>query len=292
TETKGSRYADPVLYENGKLRTDTNGRYGPDLEVDFLKAFMAHKSEAPFFAYHSMTLTHGPFNMTPRSAGWARGERLRNDPSLFGDMVEYMDDCIGRLLAYLDETGLARNTLVLFYSDNGSPPEVVSRMGDRVVPGGKGTTADAGMHVPLIAHWPGAAKQGSTCRDLIDSTDFVPTLMEAAGSKWYADRPVDGRSFLPQIRGGRGIPRETAFAHYDPHPGCKVNFTPTRLAWDHRHKLYMDGRLFDMQVDPHEKRPVEGQADVRRKLQGTLEQMAQVCPPKFNNFDSDGRQAY
>ncbi|MBK5293419.1 MAG: sulfatase-like hydrolase/transferase [Acidobacteriia bacterium] len=298
TETKGSRYADPVINENGKLRQDAKGKYGPDLELEFLNGFMKRNKERPFFAYYPMTLTHGPFNPTPRSAGWAKGDRLKNDPKYFGDMVEYMDDIVGRLLKSVDSLGLASRTLILFYGDNGTPPEITSRMGDRVVPGGKGRTTDAGMHVPLMAQWQGVTPEGRTCPDLIESTDFLPTMMDATGAKWFAGRPLDGRSFLPQVRGKKGNAREWAFAHYDPHPGCKVNYTPTRLAWDHRHKLYMDGRLFDIQNDVLEKSPItagsgsmEAQA-ARRKLQAGLDQMARVKPPRFNKFATDGRTAY
>ena len=298
TEDKGSRYADPVLNENGKRRLDTRGKYGPDLEVEFLTRFMERNRERPFFAYYSMTLTHGPFNPTPRSAGWAQGDRLHSDPRYFPDMVEYMDDTVGRVMKFLDASGLSANTLVLFYADNGTPREITSRMGSRVVRGGKGFTTDAGMHVPLIARWSGAPAEGRICSDLIDSTDFVPTIMEATGARWFEGRPLDGRSFLPQIRGAPGKPRDWAFAHYDPHPGCKVNFTPTRLAWDHRYKLYLDGRLYNLNDDPLEERPVApgsesaGARSARKKLQAGLEAMARIRPPSFNKFETDGRAAY
>lgn len=298
TEDKGSRYANPVLNENGKLRRDTSGKYGPDLEVEFLTQFMERNKKQPFFAYYPMTLVHGPFNPTPKSADWAKGNRLKDDPKYYADMVEYMDDSMGRILKYLDQSGLASNTLLLFYGDNGTPPEITSKMGSRVIPGGKGKTTDAGMHVPMMARWAGVTGEGKVCPDLIDSTDFVPTILEATGAKWINGLPLDGRSFLPQIRGQRGKPKDWAFAHYDPHPGCKVNYTPTRLAWNHRHKLYLDGRLFDIQKDYFEEKPItdataspEDRA-ARKKLQSGLDQMAKVMPPKFNKFETDGRKAY
>jgi arylsulfatase A-like enzyme len=298
TEDKGSRYADPVLNENGKLRRDTKDKYGPDLEVEFLKSFMQGHRERPFFAYYSMTLTHGPFNPTPRSSDWTRANRLKDDPKYFADMVEYMDETVGRVMSFLDGSGLSRNTLVLFYADNGTPREITSRIGSRLVRGGKGLTTEAGMHVPLLARWPGISGQGKICSDLIDSTDFVPTIMEATGAKWFDGRPLDGRSFLPQLRGGKGKPREWAFAHYDPHPGCKVNFPPTRLAWDHRYKLYLDGRLYNIEEDALEQKPIPAGSEsaearsARTKLQAGLEEMARIRAPRFNQFETDGRTAY
>ena len=291
TEVKGSRFANPILNENGKPRMDTKGKYGPDLEVEFLTRFMDRNKANPFFAYYSMTLTHAPFNPTPKSKDWAAGDRLKDDPKYFGDMVEYLDDTVGRLMKHLDDTGLARNTLVMFFGDNGTPREITSKTRTRTIQGGKGLTTDAGMHVPMIARWQGVSVEGKTCPDLVDSTDFIPTMMDASGAKWFPGRPLDGRSFLPQLRGEKGAPRQWAFAHYDPHPGCKVNFTPTRLTWDHTHKLYLDGRLYNWKNDPDEKTPIEDAA-ARKKLQAGLDQMARVKPPKFNKFETDGRPSY
>jgi arylsulfatase A-like enzyme len=239
-----------------------------------------------------MALTHGPFNPTPKSKDWAHGDRLKDDPKYFADMVENADEIFGRMMGHLDRLGLSENTLVLFYGDNGTPREVTSRMGDRVIPGGKQLTTDNGMHVPMMARWPGVTKAGTVCGDLIDSTDFLPTIAEAAGTHWFKNLPLDGRSFLPQVRVQKGIPRPWLFSHLDPHPGCKADLKPTRLAWDHTSKLYMDGRLFDLQKDPFEKSPIAGDTPERKKLQAALDQMARVKPPKFNKFESDGRKAY
>ena len=294
SEDKGSRYANPLLNRNGTMVAGTKGKYGPDLFSDFLIDFMGRKSDQPFFAYYPMALTHGPFNATPQSDDWAQGDRLKDDPKYYRDMVEYMDRDMGKVLDALDRLGLAENTLVLYYSDNGSPPEVTSRMGSRVVPGGKRFTTEAGMHVPMIARWRGVSPSGKVCPDLVDSTDFLPTMCEATGAQWFADRPLDGRSFLPQVKGLAGKPREWLFSHFDPHPSCKAEIKPTRLAWDRQWKLYMDGRLFDWKADPLEQRPLgagEGKAE-RRKLQRVLDRMAKVRAPRFNKFEPDGKAAY
>lgn len=56
------------------------------------------------------------------------------------------------------------------------------------------------MHVPLIASWPGKMKPGTVCLDLVDMTDFLPTICEAAGVSVPKTLTLDGRSFLPQVR--------------------------------------------------------------------------------------------
>lgn len=120
--------------------------------------------------------------------------------------------------------------------------------------------------------------------------------MAATGATWFEGHPLDGRNFLPQVRGEKGSLRQVAFSHYDPHPGQRANFPPTRLAWDHRYKLYMDGRLFDWEEDYFEALPITDDSNehraARQRLQATLNQMAKVMPPKFNRFESDGRKPY
>ncbi len=291
TEDKGSRYANPVLNQNGRKRNDTKGQYGPDLCTDFLSNFFARSSDQPFFAYYSMLLTHGPFNLTPHSKAWPSGDRLRDDPANFRDMVAYLDYDFGRLLQALEKSGHAENTLILFYGDNGSPPEVVSRTGSRTIPGGKRFTTDAGMHVPLLARWPAQSKAGTVNDSLIDSTDFVPTLAAATGARWFSGRPLDGRSFLPQIRGQRGNPKDHLFSHFDPHPSCKADLPPTRLVWDHDHKLYLDGRFYNWRQDPDEKSPLPPNADHAR-LKSSLDRMNRQYPPVFRKFEPDGKLPY
>jgi hypothetical protein len=84
---------------------------------------------------------------------------------------------------------------------------------------------------------------------------------------------LDGVSFLPQIRGQRGTPRDSIFCHYDPRPGWdKARFRLTRYAWDQRFKLYDDGRLYDISKDVLEQSPL-GPSDApeaRRKLGAVL----------------------
>jgi arylsulfatase A len=273
TEDKGSRYADPVVEQNGELLRDTAGKYGPDIYTDFLREFIVRKDDRPFFAYYPMALTHGPFNPTPNSQAWGVGDRLANDPSHFGDMVEYMDELVGRLVRAIGEAGLQEDTFILFFSDNGSPREVASRMGETVVAGGKGLSTDAGTRVPLIVAQPGRVPRATVLNDLVDSSDFYPTLMEIAGLAPTAEGPLDGQSFAPQLRGQQGTPREWVFFHHDPRPGwSKKGFRLQRWVQDHRYKLYDTGELFDIEEDVLEKTPLptEAMPELRSKFAAVL----------------------
>ena len=252
------RYANPGLEINGVEKDYTHGEYGPDLVNDYAMDFLARRKDGPFFLYYPMMLTHGPYQATPDSPAWdpkAIGENVNRKPEHFGDMVAYMDKLIGKLVARLDALGLRENTLILFIGDNGTGRGTPSNMGARIVIGGKGTTTAAGMHVPLIANWPGRIAPATGCRDLVDSTDILPTLCAAAGVPVPAALKIDGRSFLPQLRGEQGQPRDWVYSWYSPRQGG--NTTVREFAFNHRFKLYRTGELYDLLKDAEGKQPLD-----------------------------------
>lgn len=283
------RYANPGLEINGVEKDYTAGEYGPDLVSDFALDFISRRKDGPFFLYYPLMLTHAPYQPTPDSTDWdpkAQGEGVNQRPAHFADMVAYMDKLVGKLVAQLEALGLRDNTLILFLGDNGTGKGTRSMMGDREVSGGKGSTTVAGMHVPLIASWPGQVAAGKTCADLVDTTDFLPTLLEAAGVPVPSDLRLDGRSFLPQLRGRQGQAREWIYAWYSPRQGADL--TVREFAFDQRFKLYRGGPFYDLEKDPAEKQPLAvasltGVAAVAaRRLQGALDQFKDARPAELD----------
>ena len=167
---------------------------------------------------------------------------------------------------------------LLFLGDNGSPRQITSILNGRAFQGGKGLSTDAGTRVPLIASWPGAIPPGTVCGDLIDCSDFLPTMMALSGTPLPADEMFDGESFLPQLKGEVGTPREWIFAHHDPLPGWgKEGYYLQRWAQDARWKLYDTGDLYDVVADELEEHPIadrgtEAEA-ARQKLRDVLNRM-------------------
>ncbi|MEM1061388.1 MAG: sulfatase-like hydrolase/transferase, partial [Planctomycetota bacterium] len=214
-QTGGERYWSPLLetHKGPRSAVDNDGLYGPDLMSDFLCEFMTRDDDRPFFAYYPMVLVHSPFVPTPASIGDGKksnkpGESPDSPKTNFAAMVEYMDAIVGRLVDTLDEAGKLDNTLILFTADNGTNRKLTSRWNGRDIKGGKGTTPDAGTHVPLIAYWRGRGPTGVVTDDLVDFTDFYPTLAEAAGATPPDGHTFDGVSFLPRIRGETATPRD------------------------------------------------------------------------------------
>jgi arylsulfatase A len=273
-ERRDSRYRDPLIVENGRYRDDTKGKYGPDVFSDYALDFIERQKDHPFLLYFPMALTHDPFVPTPDSPEWPQA-RHRANKKHFADMVTYMDKLVGRIVDKLEDLGLRENTLVLFTGDNGTHRSIESQLGDKVIRGGKGSTTDAGTHVPLVTNWPGMMPAGRVCDDLIDFADFLPTLAEAAAARIPLDLRLDGRSFLPQLRGQPGNPRQWVFCHYFRNAGDPVQC----YARDKRWKLYTDGDLFDLAADPLEERAIVfGAGDpeaaaARRKLQTVLDSL-------------------
>lgn len=290
TESKGSRYADPLVNENGRFVESTRGKYGPDLWVEFINEFVTASSQddQPFFVYYSMALPHWPMVPTPNSKDWA-DPKLRHieDTRHFKDMVEYMDQCVGKVVDHVDQLGLSKSTLILFYSDNGTHRKITSRTSTGDVVGGKGLTTDTGTHVPLIARWIGRVEAGSVNNELIDSTDFLPTLCEAAQEKVPAKDALDGISFYQQLFQNATNVRPWVFCHYDPRPGWdKDQFEQVRFVRNKRYKLYGDGSMFDLQSDQLEKTPlsqgqVQAVTSVHQKLKQVLDEMPNPeVPPR------------
>ena len=284
---EGPRYHDPMIYQDGELRDDTEGKYGPDLYVQFLIDFISRNREQPFLAYYSMALCHDVTDDIGEPVPYGPDGRWLSYP----EMVADMDRQIGKLVAALDRLKLRENTLVVFTGDNGTAaasylrhqdgkfvrPKVFSKIDGRLVQGGKGQLNDWGTRVPLLASWPRMFRGGQVCDDLIDFSDFFPTFLELAqidatpASQATSLPPINGISFSDRLTGSGASPREWAYAE---HRG--KSFVRTRT-----HKLYSDGTFFDLVADPDERTPLdennplaEPVRDTRRMLSKSLESIS------------------
>ncbi len=252
----GERFWSPPLEQNGKFLTieDNHEKYGPDLMSDFLCDFIERQKDEPFFVYYPTVLVHDPFVPTPDNIGSAsrghetnkapKGEAARKEN--FVAMVAYLDKIVGKLVDKVEQVGQLDNTLFLFTADNGTNKSITSQWDGRDIRGGKGGTTDMGTHVPFVAYWKGHTPEGKVLKDLIDFTDFYATIAAASGVTLGENDPSDGRSFLPQLQGKAGTPREWVLCHYQPYWG---NFEGRQYARDQVFKLYRDGRLFAVPSD-------------------------------------------
>ena len=162
-----------------------------DAGIDFIKA----NAGRPFFLMLTPSAPHIPLRPGPAHAG-------RSAASVYGDVVEELDAAVGRVVAAVAKSGLTRDTLIIFTSDNG--PWFEGSAGPHQ--GRKGGAGwDGGYLVPMIASWPGTLGARST--DAIAmNIDLLPTIASVAGVELPANVTIDGRDLLPTWQGAAASP--------------------------------------------------------------------------------------
>ncbi len=201
---------------------------------------------------------------------------LQSDP-VYAAMVENLDWNIGRVIETLEQTGQLDNTLIIFTSDNGGLATAEgSPTCNAPLAEGKGWMYDGGTREPLIVCWNGHVQPGSSCDVPVTSTDFYPTLLEAAGLSLRPAQHVDGQSLMPLLTGHGTFDREAIFWHY-PHygnqggsPAAAVRAGDWKLI-----QFFEDERfeLYDLRNDIGEAHDLSGsQPDRLKHLQGLLRQ--------------------
>ncbi len=269
----GLRFWNPTINTNGTIKTYGKDVYGPDVFAKFGMDFMTENKDTPFFLYYPMILTHSPMLPTPDS----KNRKSKNNQQNFSDMLTYADKIVGKFIDHAAKLGIAENTLIIFTGDNGTWARIKSVMNGKTIQGGKGAVHEYGNHVPFVAYWPGTIAKGKPCTDLIDFSDVYPTLAEIGGATMPKGIIRDGRSFLPQLRGKKGNPREWYFCYY--------NMRPTRgskeytFAHDGEYKLFRTGKFYNTTKDPLQKNDLAGKTlskaaqAAKDKLQQALDSM-------------------
>ncbi|MFC7338181.1 sulfatase [Haloferula chungangensis] len=226
-----------------------------DAALDFLDQT---KRDQPFLLYFSYYTLHGPLMAPPELVAKYKEkaktfENTKNellDPRRAG-MVEKLDDSVGRIMAKLDELGIADNTVVILTGDNGGDsPKTTGGLRDY-----KGLSHEGGVREPFIVKWPGRIAPKSSCDEMVIGTDFYPTLLEMAGLPARPDEHADGVSILPLLTGAtKELERDALFWHY-PHYHRTKPYGAIRRG-DMKLIEFFEGgnlELYDLKTDPGEK---------------------------------------
>lgn len=170
-------------------------------------------ADRPFFLYLPLNSPHTPWMPTSEFRG-------KSGVGYYGDFVVQTDATIGRVLKALDERKLAKDTLVIFTSDNGAHwlPSDIQEWGHRANKDWRGQKSDiwdAGHRVPLIVRWPGKVKRGTVSDQLTCHTDFFATVSEVVGAALPREAAEDSFSFVPALLGRKatGPVREDVVHH-------------------------------------------------------------------------------
>jgi len=253
-DAPNNEYTNPVLRHNGVFER-TKG-FCTDVFFDRAMQWIEArgKTGAPFFCALTPNAPHSPYHAPDAWKKRYVEAGLDDQAAGFCGMVENIDWNVGRLLAKLDALGLAENTLVLFFGDNGSCQPRLFNGGMR---GGKGTPYQGGTHVGLLARWKNVLPEGAACHALTAHIDLFPTFCELAGATPPPGTPLDGRSLLPLFQNAQAPwDDRLLFTHVgrwkpgsDPdaakYKQCAVR-TP-------RYRFVNNAELYDVQADPQER---------------------------------------
>ncbi len=269
-----SSYFSP--YNNPKLSDGPKGEYLTDRLTTEAISFIETNASRPFFLYLAHYAVHTPLQAKEKlvakykakAAGLPRvkgpkfipeGEREARqiqDHPVYAAMVQSLDESVGRILTKLDELGIADNTIVIFFSDNGGLSTSEGSPTSNVpLRAGKGWMYEGGIREPLIIKWPKVVKAGSTSSVPVISTDFYPTFLDMAGLPPRPQQHRDGVSIVPLLKTGTAPARDAIFWHY-PHygnqggqPGCAVRAGDWKLI-----RFFADNtlELYNLQDDVSE----------------------------------------
>ena len=157
--------------------------------------FMRANKDRPFFLYLPHTAVHMPLHPGDKFKG-----KSANGP--YGDWVEEVDWCVGRVMDTVRDLGLSGRTLIIFSSDNGPWLSQGTNAGNAgPLRGGKGGTYEGGVREPTLAWWPGKVPAGSVCDAVAANFDLLPTFVKMAGGTVPADRKIDGKDISPLLLG-------------------------------------------------------------------------------------------
>lgn len=289
----GKKYFSP--YGNPRLPDGPPGEHLPDRLARETARFIEQHKDGPFLAYLSFYSVHTPL-MAPDDlvTKYARRKRDRGlqdrfapEPprqnrtvqahAVYAGMVEAMDAAVGMVLDALDLHGISDRTLVIFTSDNGglstSEGSPTSNLPFRA---GKGWLYEGGIREPVIVRMPGVTTPGSSSGWLVTSTDYFPTILEAAGLPLLPAQHCDGVSFVAALKGSAPERSDRPLFWHYPHwgnqggiPGAAVRQGDWKLIEWYWGK---EPELFNLADDPGEQSNLAGsQPEKLRELKTLLD---------------------
>jgi len=187
-------YRDDEIIERPADQTTITNRY-----ADEAVRFIEENRDGPFLLYLAHSMPHIPLFRSKASEG-------RSLRGLYGDVIEEIDDSVGRILSALKDQGIDEQTIVCFTSDNGPWLTYKTNGGSAgLLKGGKGDTYEGGMRVPTIFHWPSRIKPGVQ-PGLGTTMDLLPTFLALAGTE-LPGHALDGVDLSPTLIDGAESPR-------------------------------------------------------------------------------------
>ena len=302
-------------YKNPQLPDGPQGEYLTDRLTGEALKFLDASRDKPFLLYLSHYAVHTPIQAKqdavakykakaealpppkgPRHLpeGQTQARQVQDHP-VYAGMVQSMDESVGRVMAKLDQLGLADRTAVFFMSDNGGYSTTGGGPTSNVpLRAGKGWLYEGGIREPMIITWPGVARPGSTCSVPVTSTDFYPTMLEMAGLALRPDQHTDGIGLAALLAGAPSLPRKALYWHY-PHYSPQGG-APSGAVREGDYKLiefFEDSRLelYNLRQDIGEKHDLAAQMpDLAARLRKMLHDWRKTVDARMPRPNPDFKQ--
>ncbi len=296
----GNDYFDDTYFRDG--RPEAFRGYCTDVFFREALRFIERSRHRPFFLYLATNVPHWPYRAPDAYLQPYRGKAASDDMAAFYGMIANFDENMGRLLRRLDDWNLARDTIVVFLTDNGTAAGI-ARQTDSGFAGfnagmrdPKGSPYDGGHRVPCFLRWPGGGLTGG--RDiphLAAHFDLMPTLIELCKLKPPQGILFDGRSLTPMLAGGVLPPslqerelvvqvqqRQENGRWMMDEPRPWIRSAVLTQQW----RLIDGAHLYDIQADPGQQDDRAARhPDVVRRLRGVYEQWWQDVSFRFGEFN-------
>ena len=186
-----------------------------------------------------------------------------------------LDAATGRVLEELDKQGIRKNTLVIFFSDNGG--DLTKGSTNLSLREGKGTVFEGGIRVPAAMNWPGVITPGQKSDQFLCVTDLFPTILDLTGVKMGSQPNFDGRDLWPALQSGQSTDHPIYFMG---NKEVAVFRPPWKLITMPRGQG-VSPMLFDVVADPSEKTDVAGQhPEIVQELSAALQEYSKDLPKK------------
>lgn len=172
----------------------------PTIANKSIEIIKAQDKDEPFFLYCALNAPHAPIIPNTEFHG-------KSKAGYFGDFVVQCDDIVGRIVAALEEKGIAENTIIIFSADNGAENYAYERMqrfdhnSTESLQGVKRDTWEGGHRIPFIVRWDGVVKGGQVSDEVVSQVDFMQTFASILDYNLPNDAAVDSYSLLPILEG-------------------------------------------------------------------------------------------
>ncbi len=263
TRGPGRDALNPIL--RGRERV-TEDEYLTDAFSREATGFIDRNKKNPFFLYLPYNAIHAPWQATEKYLD--RFANVKDEKArVLAAMTSALDDGVGRVLKSVKDNGLEKDTMVVFFSDNGAPIYLGAGSNGPLT-GSKLTHFEGGLRIPMLMKYPAAVPAGKTYEHAVSSLNLFPTIAALGGAAPPADRKLDGVDLIPYLTGkNKGLPNETLFWRNGPNSAMRKG------NW----KLMIPGegalRLYDLAKDIGEKNNLaEANADVVKRLTAELNQ--------------------